>query len=168
MYLPQLFLLGIYAPFLSAAAVISQRSVAQGWSLQSATCPSGTNSCGEGGCCPSNLHCFAAQTDEVASCCSSSETPVLIYSSDTQFSNITLRLGLCWGYRRRAQMCRLKLVPLARAAREWFLLPGWFHRYLSIERESCRHLRCLRSSWHGNDCSACEFLKQSHKANTGS
>lgn len=33
----QLLLLGAYAPFLSAAAVISQRSVSQGRSLQSGT-----------------------------------------------------------------------------------------------------------------------------------
>ena len=69
----RLLLLGAYSPLLGSAATILQRSVSQGWSLQSTTCPSGTNSCGGGACCPSSMHCFAAQTDEVASCCSTSE-----------------------------------------------------------------------------------------------
>jgi glucan endo-1,3-alpha-glucosidase len=74
-----LLLVWLCTPLLSFAAVIHQRSVAQGWSLQSSTCPSGTNSCGAGSCCPSGLYCFAAQADEVASCCTSSRTPFRTY-----------------------------------------------------------------------------------------
>lgn len=80
-------LLGLSCPFFSSAAVITQRSLAQGWSLQSNTCPSGTTSCQAGACCPSGFYCFAAQTDEAASCCSSSTNfrvgvPVLFCDSN--------------------------------------------------------------------------------------
>ncbi|KAJ5396402.1 hypothetical protein N7509_004515 [Penicillium cosmopolitanum] len=56
---------------IASAAVISQRSILQGWSLQASTCPSGSQSCNDGGCCPSGLYCFSAKTAEVASCCTS-------------------------------------------------------------------------------------------------
>src|SRR3954453_7537574 len=73
MHYSTLLLLGLYHPLVSSAAAISQRSIAQGWSLQASTCPSGSQSCGAGACCPSSLHCFSAKTAEVASCCTSSK-----------------------------------------------------------------------------------------------
>lgn len=78
-------LLGLYAPLVTSASAIrhERRSVQQGWSLQSSSCPSGTNSCGGGACCPSSLYCFAAQNDEVASCCASSKNPFR-HTSKTQ------------------------------------------------------------------------------------
>ncbi|OKL58258.1 hypothetical protein UA08_06459 [Talaromyces atroroseus] len=71
--LSKALLWGLSTPLLASASAIRQqrRSVQQGWSLQSSSCPSGTDSCGGGGCCPSSLYCFAALNDEVASCCAS-------------------------------------------------------------------------------------------------
>lgn len=73
--LSKMLLLVLCTPLLVSASAIrhERRSIQQGWSLQSSSCPSGTNSCGGGACCPSSLYCFAAQNDEVASCCASSK-----------------------------------------------------------------------------------------------
>ncbi|KAJ2959214.1 hypothetical protein NQZ79_g5296 [Umbelopsis isabellina] len=74
----RILLLALYGPLLSYAAVVrlQKRSVQQGWSLQTSSCPSGTNSCGGGACCPTSLHCYAAQTDEAASCCTTASNCV--------------------------------------------------------------------------------------------
>ena len=50
-----------------------ERSVQQGWSLQAASGPAGTTSCGGGSYCPSSLHCNPAANDEVAACCPTGE-----------------------------------------------------------------------------------------------
>lgn len=82
-----LLLMGLYHPLLASAAVISQRTVVQGWSLQASTCLSGSQSCGAGACCPSSLYCFSAKTAEVASCCTSSKN---------LSSKLIDSLGLSW------------------------------------------------------------------------
>lgn len=55
-------------------ATLKARSILQGWSLQSASCPSGTHFCGSGSCCPSSLFCVSAASAEVAACCPSCES----------------------------------------------------------------------------------------------
>ncbi|KAL6876971.1 glycoside hydrolase family 71 protein [Trichoderma novae-zelandiae] len=59
------------SPALSAVlSPLQLRAVAgQGWSLQSSTCPSGTQSCGNGSCCPSTSYCQATGNGEVTACC---------------------------------------------------------------------------------------------------
>ncbi|KAL3455761.1 glycosyl hydrolase family 71-domain-containing protein [Aspergillus heterothallicus] len=55
----------------ASGAVIQERSVQQGWSLQASSCPSGAARCaGTSGCCPSSLYCNAQGNFEVAACCS--------------------------------------------------------------------------------------------------
>ena len=60
---------------LVSALAIQPRSIFQGWSLQSSTCPTGSDSCGatSGACCPSSLHCGAAANDQVAPCCTAND-----------------------------------------------------------------------------------------------
>ncbi|KAL2845296.1 hypothetical protein BJY01DRAFT_247769 [Aspergillus pseudoustus] len=53
----------------ASAAVIQERGVQQGWSLQASTCPSGSAHCGTGACCPSSLFCNNPGNFEVAACC---------------------------------------------------------------------------------------------------
>lgn len=53
----------------AAVKSIEKRTIVQGWSLQSSTCPSGDTSCGNSACCPSSLFCIAAANDEVDACC---------------------------------------------------------------------------------------------------
>ncbi|KAI1157890.1 glycoside hydrolase family 71 protein [Nemania serpens] len=56
----------------SCLVTVSRRSVQQGWSLQSGSCPGGSSACSGGGaCCPSSLFCLAAANDEAAACCPS-------------------------------------------------------------------------------------------------
>ncbi|TFB02978.1 Glucan endo-1,3-alpha-glucosidase agn1 [Trichoderma ghanense] len=59
------------SPALSAVvSPLQRRAVAgQGWSLQSSTCPSDTQSCGNGSCCPPTSHCQATGNGEVTACC---------------------------------------------------------------------------------------------------
>ncbi|KAL7796731.1 glycoside hydrolase family 71 protein [Trichoderma ceciliae] len=59
------------SPTLSVAvSPLQLRGVAgQGWSLQSASCPSGTQTCGNMSCCPSTSHCQATGNGEVEACC---------------------------------------------------------------------------------------------------
>jgi hypothetical protein len=71
-----------YVPLVSAGLIpkretlhfhprsLTERSVQQGWSLQSTTCPADSISCGGGACCPLGLYCNPAANDEVAACCS--------------------------------------------------------------------------------------------------
>jgi hypothetical protein len=104
MHSSYLWLLGL-CPIFGSAAVISQRSAVQGWSLQSSTCPSGSKSCGGGACCPSSLYCFAAQTDEVASCCSSSKTkPIYHLFIKGRILTVDKRFGLRRGRGRGSKM----------------------------------------------------------------
>ncbi|KAL6837268.1 glycoside hydrolase family 71 protein [Trichoderma camerunense] len=70
--LTSLVVVGVLSsPVLSAAlSPLQLRAVAgQGWSLQSASCPSDTQSCGNGSCCPSTSHCQATGNGEVEACC---------------------------------------------------------------------------------------------------
>ncbi|KAL7939329.1 glycoside hydrolase family 71 protein [Trichoderma chlorosporum] len=56
--------------FSAAFSPLQLRAVAnQGWSLQSESCPSGAQSCGNTSCCPSTSHCQATGNGEVEACC---------------------------------------------------------------------------------------------------
>ncbi|KAJ0415233.1 glycosyl hydrolase family 71-domain-containing protein [Aspergillus carlsbadensis] len=53
----------------ASAAVIQERAIQQGWSLQASNCPGGSVRCGTAACCPSGLFCNTAGNFEVAACC---------------------------------------------------------------------------------------------------
>ncbi|PON30855.1 hypothetical protein TGAM01_v200275 [Trichoderma gamsii] len=56
----------------TAVPPLQPRAVAgQGWSLQSASCPANTKSCGNGSCCPSTSNCQSTGNGEVEACCPS-------------------------------------------------------------------------------------------------
>ncbi|KND88090.1 Glucan endo-1,3-alpha-glucosidase agn1 [Tolypocladium ophioglossoides CBS 100239] len=69
------YILGGLAPGALSVALQSLhgRAVAgQGWSLQSATCPANSQSCGNGSCCPQTSQCQATGNGEVVACCPNS------------------------------------------------------------------------------------------------
>jgi len=52
---------------------LAKRVIQKGWALAQSTCPTNSNSCGDGSCCPSNLFCFQHGNLEIASCCPTSK-----------------------------------------------------------------------------------------------